>query len=219
MSDGCQSSDMLFLNVCCFLFPFDVIATILLNPNFELDSLSQGTYKFETLTDWTCSTTAQNGCSNSRPCSAGPGGCVIVSSSDSAWGGGGAPSGSYYVSVQSGNAGWNYLEQAVTIPAQSILSLSFYARLRPNNAGAITGLSLLFGTQNLDNFVLTTTWTMYSILLPVSASAATANLQFLGYSQAGSCSGDCTFQLDKMEVTQVCPPGSCDPQSRHPSRR
>jgi hypothetical protein len=144
-------------------------------------------------------------------------GCIfVVPSKSQDWGGGiSAPSGNYYLAIQSAyipnyyyylarfSCGRGNLQQTVAIPPSligSTLTIQFYVSKRFNESGtpsaAATSVSVSINSVVLQTVSLTNSFTQYSISAPVTS--ATIRIQFKDASQT---SRDLSFLLDAVTLS------------------
>ena len=144
---------------------------------------SSVTYAYQCPNDWSCSSFVE-GCD-------GLGGIVTVSSSDTAWGGGGSPSGAYYLSIQATETANAYISQTIATSGNYILS--FYARSRPDypiaTQDVYIGDTLLLAQQP------STAWTKYTLGFSALSSEA---LQFV--TEGNSDCDYCAVEIDQVVV-------------------
>ena len=99
------------------------------------------------------------------------GGTRLISSTDTAWGGGGAPSGSNYLGIQSSTA---CMSQQLQLPSPTVtLMLQFTTRNRPYDTGTGTAyLKISLDGTAVWNAIPPTTWTTYT--QPITATGNSA---------------------------------------------
>jgi hypothetical protein len=140
-------------------------------------------------------------------------GCIfVVPSKSQDWGGGiSAPSGNYYLAIQSAyipnyyyylarfSCGRGNLQQTVAIPPSligSTLTIQFYASKRTDNIQLAASSVSVSINSVLQTVSLTSSFTQYSISAPVTS--ATMLIQFEDASQA---SDDSSFLLDAVTLS------------------
>ena len=142
-----------------------------MNGDFEADGLGFSTYNYTTPSGWQWA--------GSSPAMASSFGSIVVSSRDSYWGGGNAPSGTNYLALQGNGAAIS--QNIVLAPGSTI---TFYTRNRPWANGTPVTLVVTYGTTLLSQIYLPasispslTTWTLQTVAVPAwlpSGSAAQA---------------------------------------------
>ena len=147
------------------------------NGGFEGDAVTTPTFQYMCPTSWTCFACTTSMC----------GGAVLVMRSDTAWGGGGAPSGSYYLGIQGSTS---YINQQLQLNRELTLMLQFTARNRPGYGTATLTISL--GDTSVWSGIPPTSWSTYQA--PISATANSALLQFTTIYSSGN--SEVTIQVD-----------------------
>jgi hypothetical protein len=113
---------------------------------------------------------------------------VIISSSDTAWGGGGNPSGGKYLGIQ----GISYIEQTL-VPNIKGYRLSFFARSRPGYSPSsleITYCERVIHTLNS----MISIWTSHTVFIPPICSSNSNKLVF----KQTNTNGDVAVHLDNI---------------------
>jgi hypothetical protein len=185
---------MLFIN---FFMIFSLIRNSIsawINGDFENDPFYDGTtYKTVCPSGWICKF-------------ANP---VLVRNDDTTYGGGPAPSGSYYLALQ----GVDEIDQLINFPIDSV---SFYARSRPNQSGKNPILNSFICDTSLISTAVPSSWTMYTLPL----SKYSGNECYLGFSQSNQDGSTLEIDCIVLKTPTDAPtsvPTSSMPSSSFPS--
>ena len=129
------------------------------------------------------------------------GAAVIIFTSDTAWNGLYAPSGSHFLGIQGIGS---YINQTVFVPANTAVTVTYYAKSRPidGHQTGLSGLALQFSNLFLVNQTLTYSWTQYTVTIPARSSSVTGS--FIFRNRYDTCIGDCTFFLDNVILAGKC---------------
>ena len=172
----------------------------MINGDFEDDVVSDQRYGMtypHCPTGWSCS--CRRACY--KPVRNYLGRIIVVGSTDKVWGGGKAPSGNNFVSIQSIHGHVNYIEQAIGSASKAFI-VHFYARARPNKHRCRVVLQVSYceisqWTQPLLSVSSQKQkWSRYSVTIsPVCASGSTA----LRFTEV-TADQDCTAQIDDVKL-------------------
>ena len=170
----------------------------LLNGNFEKDKVSQqrlGITYLHCPTGWRCS--CGRDCSKPKQDSLGR--VIVVGSQDLRWGGGKAPSGNNYISIQSIHGRSSYIEQAIGA-ATKAFTVQFLARARPSKHKLYKCKVVLevsyCGVAYWTSHALDSKWAAFSVAVPPAcASSGSKSLRFTEVAN----NNDCTVQIDDIK--------------------
>jgi len=161
------------------------------NPDFEVDSISNGGYQYLNPSYWT-----------------GSGAIVLISAGDGAWGGGIPPSGTQYIGIQSHESVASSITQDIGFSPNGF-TLTFYARARPsgcNDDGLWLGHCLcnvalqvsycetVYFAQSMSKL-----WTQYTV--PV-ISKCLSHSNMLAFKET-TINADCTVHIDAITLTEL----------------
>jgi hypothetical protein len=168
------------------------------NGDFEADGLGFSTYNYMTPSGWQWA--------GSSPAMAPNFGSIVVSSTDSSWGGGNVPSGTNYLALQGNGAAIS--QNIVLAPGSTI---TFYTRNRPWANGTPVTLVVTYGSMPLSQIYLPasispslTAWTLQSVVVPAgppSGSAAQALVISLSADQYSYQFNSCV-EIDDIVITR-----------------
>jgi hypothetical protein len=128
-------------------------------------------------------------------------GVNLVTSADTTYGGGAAPSQNQYLVLEQAST---YIQQSITLMVGTY-SLTFYARARPNYSPVIPFSVYVNGVQ-VFGITLTTSWTLYTVSY-IQVTSNITTIQFIN-DQTTSV-GDLNYplydyfnELDKVSITK-----------------
>ena len=173
---------------------------VLINGDFEVDRVSKQRYGITYLncpTGWRCS--CGRDCSKTKQDPLGR--VIVVGSQDLRWGGGKAPSGNNYISIQSINGRSSYIEQAIGAATKAFM-VQFFARARPSKhnqykCNVVLEVSYC-GVAYWTSHALDSKWTSFSIAVqPACASSSVPKT--LRFTEVTN-NRDCTAQVDAIKL-------------------